>query len=69
MKHIFNHGLRRLTRMEEPQQGCAWQAKLALNFQIPSQSSLHGIVKTHHPTAPRLALLWRPCRRWWIADY
>jgi hypothetical protein len=33
--------------MEEPQQGSAWQAKLTLNFQIPSQSSLHGIPKTH----------------------
>jgi hypothetical protein len=39
------------------QQGCAWQAKLALRFQIPPQASLHGILKTHRPTAPRLALL------------
>ena len=28
-------------------QGCAWQAKLAMRFQIPSQASLHGIVKPH----------------------
>lgn len=27
-------------------QGCAWQAKLALRFQIPSQASSHGIVKS-----------------------
>jgi len=30
---------------------------LALRFQIPSQASLHGIVKTHRPLAPRAALL------------
>jgi hypothetical protein len=40
-----------LTRIK--MQGCAWQAKLALRFQIPSQASLHGIVKTHHPIASR----------------
>ena len=33
------------------------QAKLALRFQIPLQASLHGIVKTHHPLAARMALL------------
>jgi len=33
------------------------QVKLALSFQIPSQASLHGIVKTHRPLAPRAALL------------
>jgi len=37
--------------------GGAWQAKLAQRFQIPSQASLHGIVKTHRPLAPRVALL------------
>jgi hypothetical protein len=41
------------------QQDSAWQAKLALNFQIPSQSSLHRILKTHCPLAPRMALLRR----------
>jgi len=33
------------------------QAKLALCFQIPSQASLHGIMKSHRPLAPRMALL------------
>ena len=33
------------------------QAKLALRFKIPLQASLHGIVKTHHPLAARMALL------------
>ena len=36
-------------------QGYAWQAKLALRFQIPSQASSHGIVK-----GPSLILL----RKW-----
>jgi hypothetical protein len=31
----------------------------ALRFQIPSQASLHGILKTHRPLAPRAALLFR----------
>jgi len=38
------------------------QAKLALRFQIPSQASLHGIVQTHRPLAPRVALLFRALR-------
>jgi hypothetical protein len=63
MKHIFNHGLRRLTRMEEPQQGCAWQAKLALRFQIPSQASLHGIPKSQRTPAARAALLLQEAHR------
>ena len=33
------------------------QAKPALLFQIPSQASLHGIVKTHRSLASRVALL------------
>ena len=33
------------------------QAKLALRFQIPSQASLHGIVKTQRLLAPRAPLL------------
>jgi hypothetical protein len=32
------------------------QAKLALCFQIPSQASLHGILKTHRSFAPQMAL-------------
>jgi len=39
------------------------QAKLALRFQIPSQASLHGILKTHRPLALRAALLFVPCAR------
>jgi hypothetical protein len=38
------------------------QAKLALHFQIPSQASLRGIVKTHRPLAPRASLLFRALR-------
>ena len=33
---------------------CAWQAKLALSFQIPPQASLRGILKTHRLFAPRM---------------
>ena len=50
LEQAFNHGSLGYTRMAEPQQGCAWQAKLALNFQILSQASLHGIPKTLRPT-------------------
>jgi hypothetical protein len=32
------------------------QAKLALCFQIPSQASLNGILKTHRSFAPQMAL-------------
>ena len=32
---------------------------LALRFQIPPQASLHGLLKTHRPLAPRAALLRR----------
>jgi len=39
------------------------QAKLALCFQIPSQASLHGIMKSHRPLAPRAALLCAPCAK------
>jgi hypothetical protein len=41
----------------------AWASQAALRFQIPSQSSLHGIVKTHRSLAPRAALLFAPCAR------
>jgi hypothetical protein len=40
-------------------QGGAWASQAALRFQIPSQASLHGILKTHRPLAPRAALLFR----------
>jgi len=43
------------------------QAKLALCFQIPSQASLHGIMKTNRPfyyangpaLAPRSEIFWK----------
>ncbi len=36
-------------------------------FQIPSQASLHGILKTHRSLASRAALLWRRyCREGWL---
>ena len=38
-------------------QGGAWASQTGLRFQIPLQSSLHGIVKTHRPLAERMALL------------
>ena len=38
-------------------QGGARGPGLALHFQIPSQASLHGTLKTHRSLAPRLALL------------
>jgi hypothetical protein len=34
------------------------QAKPALCFPIPSQASLHGILKTHRSFAPQMALLY-----------
>ena len=46
-------------------QGGAWASQAALRFQIPSQASLHRIVKTHRPLAPRAALLFAPCARYW----
>ena len=49
----------RMTRMgtdDTEAQGGAWASQAALCFQIPSQASLHGIVKTHRPLAPRAAL-------------
>ena len=41
-------------------QGCAWQAKLAMRFQIPSQASLHGIMKSIAHFATQMALLFAP---------
>ena len=38
------------------------QAKLALCFQIPSQASLHGIMKSHRPLASPVVLLFRAPR-------
>jgi len=55
-----------MTRMstdEAETQGDARSSELALRFQIPSQASLHGIVKPHRPLAPRAALLFAPCSR------
>ena len=38
----------RITRMgTDKLQGCAWASQAAIDFQIPSQASLHGIVKPH----------------------
>jgi hypothetical protein len=30
-------------------QGCAWASQASMDFQIPSQASLHWIMKTHRP--------------------
>ena len=60
------HEKPRMTRMstdEAQTQGDARGSGLALRFQIPSQASLHGILKTHRPLAPRAALLFAPCSR------
>jgi hypothetical protein len=45
------------------EQGFAWASQAALRFQIPSEASLHWILKTHRPLAPRAALLFAPCAR------
>jgi hypothetical protein len=42
--------------------GFAWQAKLALRFQIPLQASLRGIRKTHRSPAALVATLGRELR-------
>ena len=49
------------TRMKTKQAG-AWASQAALRFQIPSQASLRGVVKTHRPLAARAALLFRALR-------
>jgi hypothetical protein len=49
---ILNHGWLGYTRIKEKAEkrgAMLGQAKLALCFQIPSQASLHGIMKTHRP--------------------
>ena len=40
-------------------QGLAWASQAALHFQISSQVSLHGILKTHRLLAPQVSLLFR----------
>jgi hypothetical protein len=48
---ILNHGWLGYTRIKEKAEkrvAMLGQAKLALCFQIPSQASLRGILKTHH---------------------
>jgi hypothetical protein len=60
-KSNVNHGLPGWARMKtEACRAELGQAKLALRFQIPSQASLHGTVKTHRsfcyangPASPR----------------
>ena len=52
MARIYTDGKRRSS-------AALGQAKLAMPFQIPSQASLHGIVKTHRSLALRAALLLR----------
>jgi hypothetical protein len=42
----LNHGLRGWARIKTKQVG-AWASQAALRFQILSQASLHGILKTH----------------------
>jgi hypothetical protein len=48
--------------MKRAEQGDARRPVLALSFQIPSQTSLHGIVKKHRPLASRVILLFRALR-------
>jgi len=45
MGDVSNHGLPGWARIK--QQGCAWASQAAMDFQIPPQASLHGILKTH----------------------
>jgi hypothetical protein len=52
----------------EKRRAALGQAKLALSFQMSSQASLHGILKTHRFFALRLALLGQLCRRGLMAD-
>ncbi len=49
---ILNHGWlgwARIKEKAEKRRAVLGQAKLALCFQIPSQASLHGIMKPHRP--------------------
>ena len=49
---ILNHGWLGWARIKEKAEkrvAVLGQAKLALCFQIPSQASLHGIMKPHRP--------------------
>ena len=41
-------------------QGLAWRSQAAMHFQIPSQASLHGILKIHRSLAPRVHPLLYP---------
>jgi hypothetical protein len=50
----------RINTDEAAAQGLAWTSQAARRFQIPSQASLHGILKTHRSSAPRLPLLLYP---------
>ena len=52
---ILNHGWAGFTRINEKMQGYSWASQAAMDFQIPSQASLRGIVKS-----PSLILL----RKW-----
>jgi hypothetical protein len=58
----LNHGCHGYTRIKQKSREELGQVKLALSFQIPSQASLRGIVKTHRSLAPRAALLFRALR-------
>ena len=64
---ILNHGLYELTRMGREAQGYAWASQAAMDFQIPSQASSRGIMKTHRSfcyangpaLAPRSEIFWK----------
>jgi len=55
--------VRRVGTSESNKAEALGQAKLALRFQIPSQASLHGIVKSYRSLASRAALLFASCAR------
>ena len=57
-KHFEPRMTRIYTDIAE-EQGCAWSSQAALRFQIPSQASLRGIVKSHSTLTPRVCLLRR----------